>query len=111
MPTVPSRIHKGVAMLPLHDSHVGRLSAEPLLHSTGERFELRRQRRAIRPRRNARHHSRAESSRRRDLRGIDLQRNPERRPLIRETELWLHDSDHRAVLAGKGVALADHRCI
>ena len=57
MPTVPSRIHKGVAIaadqllaerlhhrpVALHDPHVRRGAAQPLLHATRERFELRHQ--------------------------------------------------------------------
>ena len=55
MPTVPSRIHSAVEIRPtmmlaqrlhhrpvtLHDPHVRRRTAEPLLHAARERFELR----------------------------------------------------------------------
>ena len=121
MPTVPSRIHRGVAIaadqllaerlhhrpVTLHDPHVRRGAAQPLLHTTRERFELRHQRCALRSRLHARHRSRSESAGL-DLRGADLQRHPEGGPLIRETELRLHDADHFAVLSREAVTLANH---
>ena len=109
MPTVPSRIHSGRRDLAdqmlakrlhhrpvtLHDPHVRRGAAEPLLHATRERFELRDERRAVRSRLHARDHARPEPARR-DLRGANRQRHPERDALVGEAELRLHDADHGA---------------
>ena len=78
----------------LHDPHVRRRAAQPLLHATRERFELRHERCAVRSRRHARDHARPEPARR-DLRGANRHRDPERDALIREAELRLHDADHR----------------
>ena len=86
----------------LHDPHVRRGTAQPLLHATRERFELRHQLRAVRSRLHARDHARPESARR-DLRGANRHRNPERGALIRETELRLHDADD-------GAGLRPRRC-
>ena len=108
MPTVPSRIHSAVEIaadqllaerlhhrpVTLHDPHVRRGAAQPLLHATRERLELRHQRCAVRSRLHARHRARPEPAGR-DLRGANRQRHPERDALIGEAELRLHDADHR----------------
>ena len=84
----------------LHDPHVRRRTAEPLLHATRERFELRHDRRAIRARRQACDRARPEPAGR-DLRGANRHRDPERDALIGEAEFRPHDADHRPVLAGE----------
>ena len=94
----------------LHDPRVWRGSAQPLLHLTRERFELRHERGAVRPRLHARHHARPEPAWR-DLSGANRQRHPERDALIGEAELRLHDADHLPVLPREKVALADHLLI
>ena len=122
MPTVPSRIHsarRDIAdqvlaerlhhrPVTLHDPHVGRGAAQPLLHATRERFELRHQRGAVRSRLHPRDHARPEPAGR-DLRGANRSGTQNATRSSGEAELRLHDADHGARAAREGVAPADHR--
>ena len=79
----------------LHDPHVRRRTAQPLLHAARERFELRHRAAA----RSVPGFMRA-TARGPNPPGVTcaariVQRDPERDALIREAELRLHDADDR----------------